>query len=293
MNFKEKLNSFKKEKEFFVGIDSDGCAFPTMELKHKECFIPNIIKYWNLQSISKYVREVAEWVNLYSTYRGCNRFIALDKSVELLKDREAIKKANFPLPDTTDIKGYIDSGLSLSSSGLAEYIKDHSTPLLELALKWSNAVNDSVADMVHGVKPFPLVRESLEKLSSSADMIVVSSTPAEALDKEWNEHDIAKYVQVIAGQEMGKKKEHLSLCAAGKYEPDHILMIGDAPGDHRAAKANDASFYPIQPGNEEASWELLYNEVIDKFLNGEYKGDYSQKLIDDFYKLLPETPDWE
>ena len=35
-------------KEFFVGVDSDGCAFDTMELKHKECFIPNTIKYYNL-----------------------------------------------------------------------------------------------------------------------------------------------------------------------------------------------------------------------------------------------------
>ena len=35
---------------FFVGIDSDGCAFDTMEIKHKECFIPNIIKYWDLQA---------------------------------------------------------------------------------------------------------------------------------------------------------------------------------------------------------------------------------------------------
>ena len=26
-----------------VGIDSDGCAFDTMEVKHKECFIPNTI----------------------------------------------------------------------------------------------------------------------------------------------------------------------------------------------------------------------------------------------------------
>ena len=27
--------------KFLVGIDSDGCAFDTMELKHKECFIPS------------------------------------------------------------------------------------------------------------------------------------------------------------------------------------------------------------------------------------------------------------
>ncbi len=35
--------------DFLVGIDSDGCAFDTMELKHKECFIPNIINYMELQ----------------------------------------------------------------------------------------------------------------------------------------------------------------------------------------------------------------------------------------------------
>ena len=51
--------------DFFVGIDSDGCAFDSMELKHKECFIPNIINYYNLQAISKYAREAAEFVNLY------------------------------------------------------------------------------------------------------------------------------------------------------------------------------------------------------------------------------------
>ena len=59
-------------KEFFVGVDSDGCAFDTMELKHKECFIPNTIKYYNLQSVSKYAREAAEFVNLYSKSRGIN-----------------------------------------------------------------------------------------------------------------------------------------------------------------------------------------------------------------------------
>ena len=53
-------------KDFFVGVDSDGCAFDTMELKHKECFIPHTISYYNLQSVSKYAREAAEFVDLYS-----------------------------------------------------------------------------------------------------------------------------------------------------------------------------------------------------------------------------------
>ncbi len=293
MDYKEKLTSFQKEKDYFVGIDSDGCAFPTMELKQKECFIPNIIKFWKLQSISKYAREIAEWVNLYSTFRGVNRFIALTKVIELLTDREEIKKAKFPLPDIQDIRGFIDSDSPLSNDGLKEYMEGHSTPTLELALKWSLAVNADTADMVHGVKPFPYVKESLEKLNSSADLIVVSATPVEALEKEWEEHDIAKYVKVIAGQEMGKKAEHLKLTAGDKYESGHVLMVGDAPSDHKAAEANGVSFFPVRPGYEEESWEQFYKEVIDKFLNGEYEGDYKKKAIDDFYKLLPETPHWK
>ena len=37
------LKELTPQHSFFVGIDSDGCAFDTMEIKHKECFIPNII----------------------------------------------------------------------------------------------------------------------------------------------------------------------------------------------------------------------------------------------------------
>ena len=47
------LVEFEPKHSFFVGIDSDGCAFDAMEIKHKECFIPNIIKSYNLAAISK------------------------------------------------------------------------------------------------------------------------------------------------------------------------------------------------------------------------------------------------
>jgi len=159
-------------------------------------------------------------------------------------------------------------------------------------LAWSEKVNESVKEIVKNIPPFPFVRESLEKLSGKVDMIVVSSTPTEALQREWEEHNVAKYMSVIAGQEMGKKKEHLQMAASGKYPEDHILMIGDAPGDMKAAKANNALFYPIIPGKEEKAWERFYNEGINKFLNGEYKGNYEQELIDEFDKSLPLNPPW-
>ena len=41
-----------------------------MEVKHKECFIPQIVRPFGLAAVSKYAREVAEFVNLYSRYAG-------------------------------------------------------------------------------------------------------------------------------------------------------------------------------------------------------------------------------
>ena len=86
------LRDLTPKHSFFVGIDSDGCAFDTMEIKHKECFIPNIIAYWDLQPVSKYAREAAEFVNLYSKWRGINRWPALTMVFDLLMERPEVRK---------------------------------------------------------------------------------------------------------------------------------------------------------------------------------------------------------
>ncbi len=289
----ERLKALQPTKKFFIGIDSDGCAFPTMELKHKECFIPNIIKYWDLQAVSKYGREVAEWVNLYSVHRGINRFPALLMTLEMLRERPEIKKSKVKIPDLTPLKKFIESGVALGNPGLEKVVNETKDPLLAKTLAWSKAVNADVDAMVHGAYPFPFVKESIETAAKSADIMVVSATPTPALEREWEEHGLAQYVTLIAGQEMGTKKEHLKLATEGKYEKDHILMIGDAPGDHKAAKANNALYFPINPGQEEKSWELFYNEGLAKFLNGQYAGDCEKKMIHEFESILPSTPSWK
>ena len=287
------LQEMKPTCGFFVGIDSDGCAFDTMEIKHKECFTPNIIKHWSLQAVSKYAREAAEFVNLYSQWRGINRWPALVMVFDLLRARPEVQSRGVVPPEAPRIREFIENDhYAKSNDGLRAYMAKHPDPELDRGLAWSLAVNATVADMVHGVPPFPYVRQSLGFLADKADMIVVSATPLGALSREWKEHDIAKYVHVIAGQEMGKKKLHLELAAKGKYTPDHILMIGDAPGDMKAARANDALFYPVNPGHEEESWQRFYEEAMHKFLAGEYAGGYEAQLIAEFEKLLPETPPW-
>jgi phosphoglycolate phosphatase-like HAD superfamily hydrolase len=292
-----KLREFKPKHEFFVGFDSDGCVFDTMEIKHKECFIPNIINHWGLQAVSKYAREAAEFVNLYSRDRGVNRWPALIKVFDLLRERPEVQRRHSKIPQAPHIRKFIASGVALGEPALLHAIKE--TPAgeekqeLEKGYKWSRAVNDAIADMVHDVPPFPFVRESLERLSKKADIICVSQTPGEALVREWQEHDIAKYAAVIAGQEMGSKKEHLQHTAKGKYAKDHVLMVGDAEGDLKAARPNDALFFPVNPGHEEASWELFFNEAIERFFAGTYAGDYEKQLVEKFMTYLPENPPWK
>ena len=120
----------------------------------------------------------------------------------------------------------------------------------------------------------------------------ISQTPADALKREWAEHGIDGFVKIIAGQEMGTKTEHLKFAAKDKYPPAKILMLGDAPGDFKAAKSNGALFFPIVPGNEEASWERLYREGLDRFFAGTYVGDYEARLVKEFDASLPEHPHW-
>jgi len=286
------LAELQPQHKFLVGIDSDGCAFDTMEIKHKECFCPNTIKYWDLQPISKYAREAVEFVNLYSKWRGINRWPALVMVFDLLRERPEVTARHANVTQANELRKFIDSGVALSNNGLRTYMRDHPHPELERGLAWSEAVNAAIADMVHGVPPFPYVRESLELLQSEADIIVVSATPTEALQREWQEHSIDQYVRVIAGQEMGSKKQHLALAGGGKYPPGHVLMIGDAPGDLSAARANGALFYPIKPGDEDRSWERFYREAFARFVAGTYAGEYEAALIADFEASLPDVPPW-
>jgi len=267
------LEAFQPQREFFVGLDSDGCVFDSMEIKHKECFTPVFIKVWNLQAASKFARRVWEFVNLYSVYRGTNRFPALVKSLDLLTEWPVAMARGIRIPDLAPLREFVDSDLPPSNASLQQLLQVKKDPLLERTLDWSLAVNAAISDLVRGVPPFPKVRESLEKIVSRADLAVVSGTPTEALVREWEEHGIIEFPALIAGQELGKKKHHLAvMTAGGRYGADRKLMIGDAPGDLQAARANDFLFFPVNPGHEEESWQRLYGEALDRFFAGTYAG---------------------
>ncbi len=287
------LIRLKPRHDSFVGIDSDGCVFDSMEAKQKLCFHGQICEFWGLQEIEKYVRESAEFVNLHSKWRGQNRFPGLLLAIDLLRDRPEVIASGIQLPAFTQTRKWIATCRELGNPALEKRVAETADPELTTLLQWSQAVNAAVAEKCSRFPPFPAALEGLKTIAVNSDAICVSQTPTEALMREWTEARILPYVELIAGQELGTKTDHLRLATAGKYPPARILMIGDALGDLAAARGNQCLFFPINPGKENASWERFGQEAYDHFLNGRYAGAYEAALIDEFRTLLPDTPPWK
>jgi phosphoglycolate phosphatase-like HAD superfamily hydrolase len=292
MDYIAQMQSLSKEHEFFIGFDSDGCIFDTMEIKQKECFCPNFVNFFGMQAASKYAREVWEFVNLYSKTRGCNRFLAVQRALQLLQERKEIKERNVVVPLMNELDLWIKEESKLGNPALKAKVAACPTEQMKMLLAWSIAVNEDIADMVHGIPPFPGVKEVLAAAAPLADMIVVSQTPLEALTREWEENMIEHYLKLICGQEHGTKTEHLRYVTKDKYSPDKVLMVGDAPGDQKAAQSNGVLFFPIIPGQEEKYWAELKNEGLNRFFKGTYAGAYQDRLLREFDLALPEKPHW-
>ena len=128
---------FFKEKEHFVGIDSDGTVFDSMKLKHTFCFIPTAILVFGLEECATAFKEIAERINLYSLNRGVNRFPGLIMTFE-----ELIASGCY-IPSQTDEEGlvnlkmYINSGFPLSNAGLEEWLEKYPCVFGEKVLQWS------------------------------------------------------------------------------------------------------------------------------------------------------------
>ena len=285
--------SGSKARDFFIGIDSDGCVFDTMEIKQKECFCPAFIKHFGLQAASKYARQVWEFVNLYSRDRGCNRFLAVQKALALIAGWPVFAERGLKVGPIPALDAWLQEESKLGNPTLKAKVAATQDPDLTRILAWSLDVNQRIEAMVFGVPPFPGVRASLAAIRPRADVIVVSQTPVEALVREWAEHGIQDMVAFIAGQEAGTKTEHIRFATNGRYAPEKILMIGDAHGDLKAATGNQALFFPVVPGHEELSWKRFLDEGAPKFFDGTFAGAYQKELLHAFDAALPTQAPWQ
>jgi phosphoglycolate phosphatase-like HAD superfamily hydrolase len=293
MDYQSQLKEFKPDHDFFIGVDSDGCVFDTMEAKQKEFFIPNALKYFNLFPISKILRETWEFVNLYSVNRGGNRYLSIIKVFDLLSERVETGNPAYSLPDLTSLKEWVKNETNLGTESLKKYYESHNDPSLANVIRWTEAVNSDIREWLPKMPPFPNALRAIQMISTKADMAIVSQTPLEAISREWEENNMIRYVRLIAGQEQGTKTQQIETAAKGKYPENKILMIGDAIGDLTAARENNILFLPIVPGMEDNSWKRFIDEGFERFITGRFAGTYEDSLQKEFIKSLPDNPPWQ
>ena len=271
---------FTKRHDYLVCVDSDGCAMDTMDCKHIHCFGPCMVAEWGLREWEKPILERWNVINLYSMTRGINRFKGL--SIALTE----IDAQYTPIADLAGLRAWVDSGAAPSNDALQKAIDETGSPILKKALSWSKAVNKAINSLPEELKkPFPGAKEGLAAAARFADVAIVSSANRDAVLEEWTKYGLLDHVDIMLAQDMGSKAHCIAEMLKFGYAPDHVLMVGDAPGDQDAAKKNGVYYYPILVRHEEESWAGLRETGFAHLRNGSY-GPYEAERIAAFLKNL-------
>lgn len=279
------FDSFERKHDFLVCVDSDGCAMDTMDVKHFRCFGPCMIEVWGLHAHEQEL--LARWneVNLYTMTRGINRFkglaIALKEAEETYDDVQ--------IDDLETFLRWTETTKELSNRAIEKVLAQKESKSLRMALEWSERVNVAIKNLPEEENlPFEGAKAGLAAAHAVADVAIVSSANAGAVKEEWTRHNLIAHTDIMLAQDAGTKAYCIGQLLQEGYEKDHVLMIGDAPGDQKAAEDNGVLYYPILVKKEKSSWERFLSEGLEKFLSGTYSGKYQEERIKEFQKNLSE-----
>lgn len=279
------FDSFERKHDFLICVDSDGCAMDTMDIKHFRCFGPCMIEVWGLHAHEKEL--LARWneVNLYTMTRGINRFKGL--AIALKEAEESYDDVR--IEDLDTFLHWTETTKELSNRAIEEVLAQRESKSLRMALEWSNQVNAAIQNLPEEENlPFEGAKAGLAAAHAVADVAIVSSANAGAVKEEWTRHNLIEHTDIMLAQDAGTKAYCISQLLQAGYEKDHVLMIGDAPGDQKAAEDNGVLYYPILVKKEKSSWEQFLSEGLEKFLSGTYAGIYQEERIEEFQKNLSE-----
>ena len=271
---------FTKRHDYLVCVDSDGCAMDTMDCKHIHCFGPCMVAEWGLQEWEKPILERWNVINLYSMTRGITRFKGL--SIALTEINAQYKT----IDHLTDLQVWVDSGAAPSNDAIQKAIDETGSSILRKALSWSRAVNQSINALPEELKkPFPGAKEGIAAAAQFADVAIVSSANRDAVLEEWTKFRLLDHVDIMLAQDMGSKAHCIAEMLKFGYSPDHVLMVGDAPGDQDAAGKNGVYYYPILVHHEGESWAELRETGFGRLQSGTY-GPYEKDRIAAFLQNL-------
>ena len=276
------LVNFKKQKEYLVCVDSDGCAMDTMDIKHYNCFGPCMVTEWELGEWKEAILTRWNDINLYTMTRGINRFKGL--ALALGEINEQYRE----IEDLNTLVHWVETSDELSNDALKRAVIENPDSIsLKKALNWSIEVNKSINALPDEKKlPFPKAKEALKFAHERADVAIVSSANYDAVIEEWEKHGLLEHTDVVCAQDAGSKAYCIGELLKKGYSPDKILMCGDAPGDCQAAEKNGVYYYPILVCYERLSWKDFIECGFEKFINGTFGGEYADDLKCAFLKNL-------
>lgn len=274
------LSDYVRKHDYLVCVDSDGCAMDTMDCKHIHCFGPCMVNEWGLQEWERPILDRWNVINLYSMTRGINRFKGLSMALT------EIDVQYTPIDNLADLQAWVDSGAAPSNDALQIAIDETGSPILKKAMDWSKAVNAAITQLPEEIKqPFPGVKEGLAAAAGFADVAIVSSANRDAVLEEWTKFGLLGHVDIMLSQDYGSKAHCIAEMLKFGYSPDHVLMVGDAPGDRAAAADNGVYYYPILVRKEAESWTELRETGFSLLQNGGY-GCYEESRIAAFLENL-------
>ena len=263
------FDSFEKKHDYLVCVDSDGCAMDTMNCKHFHCFGPCMVEEWALEPWAEEILRRWNEINLFQMTRGINRFKGLAMALSEINEKYT------PIVGVEALKTWADTAPALSNDGISKAVdeaQDEDARLcLGKALSWSLAVNETINRLPEELKvPFAGAKEGLAAAAAFADVAVVSSANRDAVEEEWEKYGLLESTDILLAQDCGSKSHCISEMLKFGYEKDHVLMVGDAPGDCDAAEKNGVWYYPILVNWEEESWTEFAETALSLFREGKY-----------------------
>ena len=278
------FDGFEKKHAYLVCVDSDGCVMDTMNCKHFHCFGPCMVTEWGLEQWKEEI--LARWneINLFSMTRGINRFKGLAMALS------EIDKQYTPITGIHALVDWAENAPALSNDAVAAAAAaatDADAKLvLSKALSWSKAVNASIVALPEELKvPYAGAAEGLAAAHSFADVAMVSSANRDAVEEEWGKFGLLEHTDIVLAQDVGSKAACIAAMLKYGYDPEKVLMIGDAPGDCDAAEKNGVYYYPILVNHEKESWDAAAAVAFSKLQSGEYAA-YGAEKKKEFLKNL-------
>ena len=278
------FDSYVKNHDYLIFMDSDGCVMDTMNIKHYHCFGPCLVMEWDLEPWAEEILRRWNEINLYQLSRGVSRYRALYMMLAEVNVKYT------PIVGLYGLKRWLDKSSVRTNDELLKAIDaetdEDSKVCLYKALVWSLAVNESI-NRLHAEqkKAFDGAELALIKAHGFADVAVITAANREAVEEEWGALGLLEHADIVLAQDAGKTEDCIRRMLEFGYDPQKVMLIGDDPVDSTSARNCGIWFYPILVNWEEESWEECRQEALDWLRRGEY-GDHQLEKIQVFIENL-------